>query len=225
MHAFDRFPRRLRRWLLPLLVIAAPQCALALDAVCGDPMNNGTGPWDYRHTDRKTIRMVENRHYTPEIRALQHGTSTKDLAVDVAYTLRVFPNHPHALLTMADWSLKTHANPPRGGQYSVECWFQRGMYFRPDDGMVKAVYGIYLIKKHKPLEAIKQFETAIEQGQTGANVYYNLGLAYLDADEFDKALASAHRAYAAGFPLPGLRNRLQREGKWRDPAIAGASAH
>ena len=35
--------------------------------------------------------------------------------------------------------------------------------------------------------------------------------------QYDKALASAHRAYGAGFPLPGLKNKLKRAGKWREP--------
>lgn len=202
--------------MLPVMVLAFSQNVLALDPLCGDPMSNGTGPWDYRTTKPGQIRMVENRHYSENVRALKRGESTDDVGSDLAYTLRVFPNHPHALLSMAAWSLKTNANPPRNTHFTVECWFERGIHFRPDDATVKMVYGIYLIKKGKPSDAVKQFKAAEAQGETSANLYYNLGLAYLDANEYDKALASAHRAYAAGFPLPGLKNRLVRAGKWRD---------
>ena len=45
----------------------------------------------------------------------------------------------------------------------------------------------------------------------------DLGLAYADLKQYDKALESAHRAYGAGFPLPGLKNKLKRAGKWREP--------
>lgn len=218
MHVSDR----LRICLLSLLAMAAPQAAVAQQAECGNPMINGTGPWDYRKPPKKYLTMVESRHYSKEVRALRRGTSTSDVGSDVAYTLRVFPNHHAALLTMAEWSLKTRTNPPKNAEYTVECWFERGIRFRPDDGMVKAVYGIYLLKKDKPKEAVKQFETAVAQGASGANVQYNLGLAYLEAGQFDKALESAHRAYAGGFPLPGLRDRLRRAGKWREAAPADA---
>jgi hypothetical protein len=39
----------------------------------------------------------------------------------------------------------------------------------------------------------------------------------LDFGEPDRALEHAHRAYALGYPLPGLRNRLKRAGAWREP--------
>ena len=53
-----------------------------------------------------------------------------------------------------------------------------------------------------------------------AEIHYNLGLIYLELGDADRALEQAHAAYALGYPLPGLRNRLQRMGKWR-PAAAG----
>lgn len=213
-----RLAYRLTSCLLAFGAFAAP--ASGQEGPCGNPMVNGTGPWDYRKAPPKYLRMVERRHYTPEVRALRRGTSTSDLGADVAYTLRVFPNHHRALLTMADWSLKSRANPPKGVQYPVECWFERGMRFRPDDGMVKAVYGIYLLRVSKADEAVKQLETAVAQGASDGNVHYNLGLAYLEAKQFDKALASAHRARAGGFMLPGLRDRLMRAGKWREAESA-----
>jgi hypothetical protein len=37
--------------------------------------------------------------------------------------------------------------------------------------------------------------------------------------QFDKSLESAHRAYALGFPLPGLREKLKRAGKWQEPVV------
>jgi tetratricopeptide (TPR) repeat protein len=51
-----------------------------------------------------------------------------------------------------------------------------------------------------------------------AEIHYNLGLIYLDLGDSDHALEQAHAAYRLGHPLPGLRNRLQRMGKWRPDA-------
>ena len=48
-----------------------------------------------------------------------------------------------------------------------------------------------------------------------ANYQYNLGLGLLMVDKPQQALEAAHKAYALGHPLPGLRNKLQRIGAWR----------
>jgi tetratricopeptide (TPR) repeat protein len=93
----------------------------------------------------------------------------------------------------------------------------RAEVFRPDDAMVKVIYGLYLMQSGRAKDAIAKLEAAREGDSQNANVNYNLGLAYAELRQYDKALESAHRAYEAGFPLPGLRNKLQRAGQWRDP--------
>ena len=67
-------------------------------------------------------------------------------------------------------------------------------------------------------------EAALAAAGDNANVHYNLGLAYVDLKRYDKALDSAHAAYRLGFPFPGLKNKLQRVGAWREPAAAGRAA-
>ena len=46
--------------------------------------------------------------------------------------------------------------------------------------------------------------------------HYNLGLLYFDAGRTDDALEHAVAAYDAGFPLPGLRNKLMSAGHWTE---------
>jgi Tfp pilus assembly protein PilF len=104
-----------------------------------------------------------------------------------------------------------------GSQYTAECWFERASTFRPDDAMVKTVYGLYLIKAKQPELAIVQLEEALAQAGDNANVHYNLGLAYFDLKHYDKARERAHTAYRLGFPLPGLKDKLSRVGAWRGP--------
>ncbi len=207
--------RNILVWLPVALSLAAAHAAAAPD--CGDPFTNATGPWDYRGDHKKYKEMVERRHYTEEIRQLQRG-NTGTLAGDVAYTLRVFPNHVNALVTMADWSIKTKKNPPDGTIYTVECWFERGIRFTPDDAMVKTAYGVYLIKRGEHEKAARQLEASAAQDEGNSSTWYNLGLAYLGMKNNEKALESAWRAYELGFPLPGLRNRLVKAGAWREPA-------
>jgi tetratricopeptide (TPR) repeat protein len=212
---------RLRLWLIPSILLAAFQVAHAQVSVCGDPSSKGGyGPYDYRTASAAQRNVVENRHFTPDVRAMRRGTSTREVGADIAYTLRAFPNHHQALMTMGNWSLKVGRNPALGGQYTVECWFDRAIRFAPNDAMVKVVYGTYLIKRGKAKEAVDQLEAALAEAGDNANVHYNLGLAYVDLKRYDKALESAHAAYRLGFPLPGLKNKLQRVGAWREPGGA-----
>lgn len=53
------------------------------------------------------------------------------------------------------------------------------------------------------------------EGQSG-ELKYNLGLILLEIGDVNGALEQAHIAYAAGYPLPGLKNKLKRLGRWVD---------
>ena len=57
-----------------------------------------------------------------------------------------------------------------------------------------------------------------------ATIQYNLGLMYVKKKEYEKASAHAQKAYALGFPLPGLKNKLKAAGKWKEPPPAPAVA-
>lgn len=208
-----------RYLLLTVLFLKSLSGAVAADPnFCGDPFSNHFGPFDYRTATAKQRRAVESVHYTAEIQRMLSGNTTS-VGGDLAYTLRVFPNHHGALKTMADWSIRSKSNPAAGARYTVECWFDRGLRFRPDDSMVKMLFGIYQLQIGKAGEAVAQLEAARkgEVGPPDANLHYNLGLAYLKLGRFSEALENAHLAYGLGFPLPGLKNQLVRAGKWREP--------
>jgi tetratricopeptide (TPR) repeat protein len=108
-------------------------------------------------------------------------------------------------------------------EYTVECWFERGARFQPDDPMVKALYGVYLVRKARPQEGAAMLQAALRLAGDNANVHYNLGLAFFDLKQYENSLQSAHRAYALGFPLPGLRDKLKRAGKWEEPTEPNAA--
>ncbi len=183
---------------------------------CGS-LQNGYGPYDYRITSREQRAIVEDVHFTPKIENLKGGNTTMTPGGDLAYTLRVFPNSPRALMTLIRLAEKEKTSKPRDMEYTVSCWFERAERFRPDDAMVKALHGIYLTRSGKPKDGAMMLQAAAEQAGDNANINYNLGLAFFDLQQYDKSLESAHKAYALGFPLPGLRDKLKRAGKWRDP--------
>lgn len=183
-------------------------------AVCGS-LQNTFGPFDYR-TNKDKLPIVERFHFTPDVENLRKGASTDRIGGDISYTLRAFPNHTRALLAMSRLAQREKTNRPRGSTYTVDCWFERAIRFRPEDADVRMTHGIYLAQTGRKGEAAKMLESAASLGASGANFHYNMGLIYADIGRYDEALAHAHKAYSMGFPLPGLKNKLQRAGKWRD---------
>lgn len=183
---------------------------------CGS-LENAFGPFDYRIATPDNKRLVEGAHFTREVEQLIRGKNSSGPAGDLDYTLRVFPNHPRALNSMMEYTFRIKNEQPYGAQWPVWCYFVRAIRFQPDDPQVKMLYAIYLKRKGKLQESAAQLEEAQEFVEDNANLHYNMGLIYLDLGEFEKSLKHAHQAYLLGFPLEGLRNRLKRAGKWKDP--------
>lgn len=179
---------------------------------CGT-LENAYGPFDYR-TDKSKLGIVEKFHFGPAQESLTAGDG---LGGDLDYTLRAFPNHHRALMAMMKLGAREKRAQATRANYTVECYMIRAETFRPDDAMVKVIYGMFLIQAGRTGDAVIKLEAARELDSQNANVHYNLGLVYADLKQYDKALESAQLAYGAGFPLPGLKNKLKRAGKWREP--------
>lgn len=186
---------------------------------CGVPGDDvDAGPWDFRNpasADKR--RLVERFHFTPKVEQLIAGQSASRIGADLDYTLRHLPNHARALSAMMNLARREKTDRPAGSRYPLGCWFERAVRFAPDDAAVHLMYGHWLATKGERASALGQLEQAEEGAKGSAGLSYNLGLVYCDLQEFDKALVAAHRAYAMGYNLPGLRNRLVRAGKWREP--------
>ncbi|MDO8989980.1 MAG: hypothetical protein Q7U91_10135 [Sideroxyarcus sp.] len=186
---------------------------------CGN-LNEGYGPFDYR-TQKNELKIVEGAHFLPFVENLSRGNTSTTPGGDIDYTLRASPNHHRALMAMMNLARKEKTEKPRGSRYSIACWLDRAERYAPDDAMVKTLYGVHLLQKRQNQDGAKKLEEALVLAGDNANIQYNLGLAYFDLKDYDKSLASAHRAYQLGFPLPGLRNKLEQAGKWREPTPTG----
>jgi tetratricopeptide (TPR) repeat protein len=103
---------------------------------------------------------------------------------------------------------------PTGAGYTVECYFDRALRFKPDDPTVLMLHGIFLNQQGKLDDAIAQVERANELQPKDANINYNLGLLYFDKKNFAKSKEHANTAYELGFPLQGLKNKLIKVGQW-----------
>ncbi len=194
----------------------------ACGAVSGHGAGGDQGPFDYRNPPPGKLQVVEAHHFTPKVVNLKSGQSTATVGTDIDFTLRYFPNHPRALNAMVRLAAREKTERPRGSTHTVACWFDRAVRKAPDDVQVRLLYGIWLSKKGEKEMAREQLKAVEEAEYRSPNATYNMGLAYFEIGEYDKALAAAHVAQRQGFDLPGLKTLLTRAGKWREPAAVEA---
>ena len=183
---------------------------------CG-PLQNAFGPFDYRIEKGNSLHLVESAHFTAPVEALIKGNAGY-LGQDLDYTLRAFPNHHRALMSMMRYWEKTKSPQPSDLRYSIECYFQRALQFKPDDTTARLIYATLLGKQSRQAEAVQQVDTAEKYAKDNAFTHYNVGLVYFDLKQYDKSLAQAHIASEMGFSQTGLRDQLQAIGKWKEPS-------
>jgi hypothetical protein len=58
---------------------------------------------------------------------------------------------------------------------------------------------------------------------TNVQIKYNLSLLLVELKEYREANEYAQELYARGFPLPGLKNKLTKAGKWVSVPVAEKS--
>ncbi|WP_342116973.1 ABC transporter permease [Pseudoduganella sp. OTU4001] len=188
----------------------------ALAGGCPPYVKGGTGGDYYNADDARGLTVVESYHFGPTVEALQRGQSGT-LGGDISYTLEHFPNHPRALAAMARLALRLRKDQVPGARFGVECYFQRAINYVQDDGAARALFGAYLLALKRDKDAIEQLEAAVAAQPGHAAAWYNLGLARVRIKAFPAALEAAHKSYAMGFPLPGLRQQLKAAHEWREP--------
>ena len=193
--------------------LAASGIVWAQTPPCG-ALTNSYGPFDYR-TSKAELKIVEDYHFTPDVETLRHG-NTATVGGDIDYTLRASPNHHRALMSMVNLAVRTKSDKPLGPRLTVDCYFDRAMRFANDDGAVRIIYGIYLYRTGKKVEARRVLEDARKIDDGDPNLHYNLGVVYFDLGDKENALASAQKAYQLGAQLPGLKEKLRKAGIWKD---------
>lgn len=195
---------------------------------CG-PVTNNIGPWDYADPSSSVptgedpmgrIKRVENVHFQPAMRALDLKLFSIDrLTSEFYYTLKILPNHPHALLAMsrlekmAGGKLRQMGISPDMPKVSADCFFDRAIRFRPEDKAVRMVFGIHLHQRGRYKEALREYELAESLDEQSANFYYNIGLLHADMKNWDRAYEYAVKAERGGLMLPALRGKLEKAGR------------
>lgn len=198
------------------------QAPTALPYECGD-FSVGYGPFDYTNYDHFTnkLEIVESAHFTREVEALIEGKSSFLLG-DLDYTLKRFPNHHRALVSISKYEFQVEGAAQKLEKHiPIDCYFVNAMIFKPTDGIVRLVYGTYLhrkgmVERRKELldMAQMQYNDALQLMPGSAEAHYNVGLFYYDINKLNLAVMHGHKAYELGFPLQGLKDKLKKKGVW-----------
>ena len=205
----------LKKIIMPVLLPCVFLAPGAWAAKPCDETRNAYGPFDYTNPEhvKNKLPVVEAHHFTPSVEALQHGKSGT-LPGDMDYTLRAFPNHHRALYSMMRYQFE---NPYVLGTYynDTQCYFQRGLVLKPDDAAIYQLWGMYHHHYKRYEDAIEKYEMSNKYNPDNPELLYNLGLVYFDMKKPEKSLEYAKKAYALGYPFPGLKMKLQRAGHWK----------
>ena len=122
---------------------------------CGEIYDTGYyGPYDYTNYEHYTVNLpeVESHHFNESVESLEGGLSSFMAIKDLDYTLRTFPNHHRALAAVSNYAFQVENHKIdviNQGMPSIGCYFKRAIEFKPDDSVVRLIYGSYLHRKGK----------------------------------------------------------------------------
>lgn len=179
------------------------------------------GLLDYRlrNIDGRVISglaQVDRFHTEPAQRALAANLRDHSVMADLDFTLKYSPNHQVALRMLV-------AYERAGGQiyeYSeFPCYFFWARQFASGDAPVLQLEALREWKTGRSERAEELYKQALAIEPDSAELNYHAGLFYFSKKNYAAAREHARTAYAAGYPLPGLRLMLQRAGQWGDPAV------
>lgn len=193
------------------------------------------GPYDYYDSSewpKDALTRVEKAHFGPKTMDLARRGDWCFYWGDLDYTLRAFPNHPRALMTMAEYlqhrqpcvrhlksstTLQDVVADMEGNEWeerTADFYFKKAIEFRPQYAATHVVYGRYLTQVGRLDEAVQQCLAAEKLDPKSADAQYQLGLLYLQKNDLTKAKGYAEKAYKLGATSPELRDKLVEAGAW-----------
>jgi tetratricopeptide (TPR) repeat protein len=136
----------------------------------------------------------------------------------VEFTLRYYPNHPKGLLMLSDVCTKW-----KSPQCDADGWFEKAIDLNPNIAQTHALRGLHLQRTGRHKEAVEAYNKAIQLDPNSMYAHYNLALLYFEMGQFPLSNEHAQKSYALGAPYPGLREKLQKAGKWQELPATAAS--
>jgi len=212
-------------------VAAAPEPLAMEDMVvtCGPPPpgHRIKGKRDYRQRNanienQRDFVAHEWAHIWPARARVNSGRNLDfEVMNNLDFVLTKVPNNEQALRILIDWDLMGGRH--YDGRYKAPaCYLIWGAQFAPDDPVVWNYGGYYFNRKGDTRRAMLWWQQALVVDPTNAEVHNTLGLIAFESGDYAEARKHAWAAYAAGYPLPTLRDKLTAAGQWRDaPAETG----
>ena len=178
--------------------------------------DNWMTPTDFRlrNSTRKLKFKFEDgkrNHLDPAISRMDNGQYNLYVLSDLEFLLRRWPNHHLALQALVRFEAGGGRPSP---QRPTTCYFELAQRFAPDDVNILILRGIYFHGKGEYGMAEAAWLGALQINAGSPDAHYSLGLLYFNTGRTDDALEHAIAAYDAGYPLPGLKNKLVKAGKW-----------
>jgi len=208
--------------LLPLDAVAnkpAPWVGASLAGVrCTGTV--GFGPFDYtlRGGDNvKNLEIVESHHYTAAVDNAVGGADSGSYEGDLNYTLRAWPNHHRALLSVIKYQINFENKLAQTKlKTSPECYLQRAINYSPNDIVPYSLYGYYLRKVGHIEDSVKFYEKAMALDPENEKVAYSYSLVLMELKRYDEAVKFAKVAYHHGKAPKNLKEKLIKLGVWKD---------
>lgn len=189
---------------------------------CGK-LGNAFGPYEYkleryvpvpgdREPHAEKLTKVEINHFTPEVERLVRGKAGH-IGEDLDYTLRAFPNHHRALLSMMRYGQRLGVSTVPSARYSVECYFRRAVAFSPKDPVVRMLFAHYFGSLKDNERGIVQLKIAEQFIDGNGLTAHNIGLLYVELGDLNAAVRLARQARSLGFIRKDLEDKLRAAGK------------
>lgn len=157
---------------------------------------------------RHRLKVVEKHHWGLANQHLRGG-NYRQAHKNLDHILRYIPNHPRALERYSKLAIE------RGKPGSALQYLDFAVRFSPDTVSTYIVYGIHRYRMKDYGKAAARFRQALDRAPDNAEAHYNLGLTLVELGAFAEAREHARKAYDLGYPLPGLKRRLERNGHWQ----------
>ena len=166
--------------------------------------------------ERTFFAQVHSYHLQPGIEKMFRG-QYQEAYQEFIFILVGFPNSPQALNMISELC----ANKWKSPKCEVDSVFNKAVARNPTIAETHVIYGIHLLRLGKSAEAVEKLNEALKLQPNSLNAHYNLGLAYFGLKQYELANRHAQASYALGAPLPGLRDKLVRIGKWQPSRQSG----